>query len=73
MSAPGALPFDNRRKMILVTGHRRESFGEGFERICEALSLLAGREDVEIVYPVHPNPRVTGPVRRLLGKNRAST
>ncbi|MCC6340901.1 MAG: UDP-N-acetylglucosamine 2-epimerase (non-hydrolyzing) [Bryobacterales bacterium] len=68
MSAPDALPFDNRRKMILVTGHRRESFGEGFERICEALSLLAGREDVEIVYPVHPNPRVTGPVRRLLGK-----
>ncbi|MCZ2147318.1 MAG: UDP-N-acetylglucosamine 2-epimerase (non-hydrolyzing) [Bryobacterales bacterium] len=67
MAVPDALPLDERRKMILVTGHRRESFGEGFDRICEALSRLAARDDVEIVYPVHPNPQVTEPVRRLLG------
>ncbi len=60
-------PFlDPRRKMILVTAHRRESFGEGFERICRALAALAERPDVEIVYPVHQNPNVQEPVRRLL-------
>ncbi len=55
------------RKLVLVTGHRRESFGGGFERICKALVELA-REfpDVEIVYPVHLNPNVREPVRRLL-------
>lgn len=55
------------KRMILVTGHRRESFGGGFERICEALRRLAEREDVELVYPVHPNPNVREPVERLLG------
>lgn len=54
------------RKMLLVTGHRRESFGGGFERICEALSRLAERDDVDIVYPVHLNPNVQEPVNRLL-------
>jgi UDP-N-acetylglucosamine 2-epimerase (non-hydrolysing) len=54
------------KKIILVTGHRRESFGGGFERICHALGELAGRGDVEIVYPVHLNPRVQEPVHRLL-------
>jgi UDP-N-acetylglucosamine 2-epimerase (non-hydrolysing) len=55
-------------KMILVTGHRRESFGKGFERICEALASVATRfPDVEIVYPVHLNPSVLEPVNRLLG------
>lgn len=49
---------DPRRKLIVVTAHRRESFGQGFVRICEAISRLAQREDVEIVYPVHPNPNV---------------
>ena len=58
--------LDPARKLILVTGHRRESFGEGFERICAALARLAGRHDVQIVYPVHPNPSVRGPVGRLL-------
>lgn len=54
-------------RMILVTGHRRESFGDGFERICQALSTLAIRfPDVEIVYPVHLNPNVQEPVTRLL-------
>lgn len=59
--------LDPTKKMILVTGHRRESFGGGFERICEALHRLAAREDVELVYPVHPNPNVREPVERLLG------
>lgn len=61
-------PFlDASRRMILVTGHRRESFGGGFERICEALSLIAKKYlDVQIVYPVHLNPNVQEPVNRLL-------
>lgn len=54
------------KRMILVTGHRRESFGDGFLRICEALAELAGRNDVEIVYPVHLNPNVKGPVEEKL-------
>lgn len=54
------------KKLIVVTAHRRESFGAGFERICQALLTLAGRDDVEIVYPVHPNPNVQDPVNRLL-------
>lgn len=57
------------RPMILVTGHRRESFGDGFERICEALSSTAARHpDTQIVYPVHLNPNVQEPVNRLLGQ-----
>ena len=65
----GPLPLlDSSRKLILVTAHRRESFGAGFENICAALARLAARADVEIVYPVHPNPNVAGPVRRLLGE-----
>jgi UDP-N-acetylglucosamine 2-epimerase (non-hydrolysing) len=59
--------LDPDRKLMVVTAHRRESFGEGFERICEALARLAARPDVQIVYPVHPNPNVTDPVRRRLG------
>lgn len=59
------------RRLILVTGHRRENFGEGFERFCRALLRLADREDVELVYPVHPNPNVRGPVEAMLG-NRAN-
>jgi UDP-N-acetylglucosamine 2-epimerase (non-hydrolysing) len=58
-----------KKRMILVTGHRRESFGDGFIRICTALSRIAGRGDVEIVYPVHLNPNVKGPVEALLGNN----
>lgn len=55
------------RKLILVTGHRRESFGGGFERICQALVETAQRfPEVEIVYPVHLNPNVREPVNRLL-------
>ena len=49
---------DASKKLIVVTAHRRESFGEGFDQICAALARLARRDDVEIVYPVHPNPNV---------------
>ncbi len=58
--------LDGSRKMILVTAHRRESFGEGFERICEAVLRLSEREGVTIVFPVHPNPNVRDPVERWL-------
>lgn len=58
--------LDSNRKLILVTGHRRESHGDGFERICRALQVLAQREDVQIVYPVHLNPNVQEPVNRTL-------
>jgi len=62
-----AWPFlDPGRRLILVTAHRRESFGEGFERICGALTTLAARDDVEIVYPVHRNPNVRDTVERRL-------
>lgn len=55
-------------RMILVTGHRRESFGQGFQNICRALKHLAERNsDVCVVYPVHLNPDVRGPVHNVLG------
>lgn len=54
------------KKMILVTGHRRENFGSGLKEICKALLQLAEREDVEICYPVHPNPKVSETVKRML-------
>lgn len=59
--------FDPARRLILVTGHRRESFGGGFQDICSALLRLAARDDVEVVYPVHLNPNVREPVHQLLG------
>ncbi|QKJ89168.1 UDP-N-acetylglucosamine 2-epimerase [Paramixta manurensis] len=61
-------PFlDENKKMILVTGHRRESFGGGFERICSALAEIARTHpEVQIVYPVHLNPNVSEPVNRIL-------
>lgn len=62
-----AAPLDPNRKLVVMTAHRRESFGDGFERICEAVARLAARPDVEIVYPVHPNPNVRGPVEKRLG------
>ncbi|WP_060483741.1 non-hydrolyzing UDP-N-acetylglucosamine 2-epimerase [Pseudomonas sp. NBRC 111123] len=59
--------LDPSRRLVLVTGHRRESFGDGFERICQALVQIANDcSDVEIVYPVHLNPNVREPVNRLL-------
>ena len=59
------LEFPSRR-IVLVTGHRRENFGDGIEGVCRALRMLALNQDVEIVYPVHPNPNVMEPVHRLL-------
>ncbi|WP_325050407.1 non-hydrolyzing UDP-N-acetylglucosamine 2-epimerase [Falsigemmobacter faecalis] len=61
-----AFGINSAKRMILVTGHRRESFGGGFERICQALAKIAERDDVQIVYPVHLNPNVKGPVEKNL-------
>jgi UDP-N-acetylglucosamine 2-epimerase (non-hydrolysing) len=59
--------IDFSRKIILVTGHRRESFGDGFRNICRAIRCIACEEEnVEIVYPVHLNPNVQRPVRSIL-------
>jgi len=58
------------KRLVLVTGHRRENFGEGLIQICEALLELSERENVELIYPVHLNPNVTGPVQELLGKQK---
>jgi UDP-N-acetylglucosamine 2-epimerase (non-hydrolysing) len=58
--------LDAGRKLIVVTAHRRESFGEGFENISRALLEIADLPGVQIVYPVHPNPNVSGPVYRNL-------
>ena len=57
------------KRMILVTGHRRENFGSKFESICHALLKIARRDDVELIYPVHLNPNVYEPVNRLLANN----
>ena len=70
--AAGRLPggtwpqLDASRKLIVVTAHRRESFGEGFAHICEALARLARRDDIQMIYPVHRNPNVMDPVYRQL-------
>ena len=61
------------KRLILVTAHRRENFGEPMENICRALKELASREDVEIVYPVHLNPNVQEPVNRILGNVKRIT
>ena len=62
-SAP---PLDRGRRLLLVTAHRRENIGSGLAEVCDALTRLAARPDVEIVYPVHPNPDVCGPVHAAL-------
>lgn len=65
-------PFlDESKKLVLVTGHRRENFGDGFEQICTALRELAERGDTQVVYPVHLNPNVQEPVKRLLADHPA--
>ena len=59
--------LDEHKRLVLITGHRRESFGGGFERICEAIAQMAiAFPDVEFVYPMHLNPNVREPVNRLL-------
>lgn len=63
------IPSDGER-LLLVTAHRRESFGAGFQSICAALREIVARfEDLRVVYPVHPNPNVRGPVEELLGNH----
>lgn len=59
--------LDTNKRLILVTAHRRESFGKGIVNICEALRELALRDDVQIVYPVHPNPNIKNVVNEGLG------
>jgi UDP-N-acetylglucosamine 2-epimerase (non-hydrolysing) len=58
--------LDPAKRLVLVTGHRRESFGEGMASICRALNWIAARPDIEIVWPVHPNPNVLAAVREHL-------
>ena len=65
-AAPSWEQLDDSKMLVVVTAHRRESFGEGFERICRALARLAARTDVQIAYPVHRNPNVMEPVYRVL-------
>ena len=63
----GAAFLRSDARLLLITGHRRENFGGGFERICDAIAALAARyPDLDLVYPVHLNPNVQEPVRRLL-------
>ena len=62
--------IDFSKKVILVTGHRRENFGDGFLNICKALANIAENSDAEIVYPVHLNPNVQQPVMRLLSNHK---
>jgi UDP-N-acetylglucosamine 2-epimerase (non-hydrolysing) len=64
----GLFPFlDESKKLILVTGHRRESFGGGFERICSSLAITAkAHPGIQILYPMHMNPNVRDPVNRIL-------
>jgi UDP-N-acetylglucosamine 2-epimerase (non-hydrolysing) len=66
LAAPGSAFHRPGKRLILVTAHRRESFGEGFSRICEALAAIADRTDVHVVYPVHPNPNVQTAVQERL-------
>jgi UDP-N-acetylglucosamine 2-epimerase (non-hydrolysing) len=60
--------IDKSKDLVLVTGHRRENFGDGFLNICKALKQLALQENVQIVYPVHLNPNVQKPVNEILNK-----
>ena len=61
-----SLPVQEGKKLIVITAHRRESFGPEMDNICYAVSKLAEREDVQVMWPVHRNPQVTEPVERIL-------
>jgi UDP-N-acetylglucosamine 2-epimerase len=70
--AEGVFPdIDPKRRLILVTGHRRENFDGGLERVCVALRKLAERGDVQIIYPVHLNPRVRSVAQAVLANHPA--
>lgn len=59
------------KKMVLITGHRRENFGEGFIHICKAIKTLAGKyPDVDFIYPMHLNPNVRRPIHEVFGEER---
>lgn len=61
--------LDKSKKLILITGHRRESFGDGFERICQSIRIISkNNPNIQIVYPVHLNPKVQEPVNRILSE-----
>jgi UDP-N-acetylglucosamine 2-epimerase (non-hydrolysing) len=62
--------LDDNARLILVTGHRRENIGAGFEKICDALTKIASREDVQLLYPVHLNPNVRATVLERLGPQK---
>lgn len=62
--------LDPTKRLILVTAHRRENFGESFERVCHAiLALLERNQDIQVLYPVHPNPNMHETAHLLLGKH----
>lgn len=61
--------FVGKNPLVLVTAHRRESFGKGFQGICEGISRIADSRDVKVVYPVHPNPNVRTPVEKSLANH----
>jgi len=63
--------LDPAKKLILVTGHRHENMGAGFANICDALKTLSRRGDVDIIYPVHLNPRARAPIRAMLAGHPA--
>jgi len=65
------LPLIDGKRVIVITAHRRESFGEGLIRICHAIRELASRSDVQVVWPVHPNPQVRETVRSFFGADSA--
>jgi len=69
--AGASLPLDEEKRLILVTSHRRENFGTGIVEICEAVAALAARADVQVVWPVHPNPEVKTVVEKRLGTQPA--
>lgn len=73
-SLSAQFPFlQEGKRLILVTGHRRENFGGGFEQICLALKAIADRGDTQVVYPVHLNPNVQEPVNRILANHPGVT
>lgn len=66
---PAAFAPPPGKRLVLVTAHRRENFGQPFEQVCAALRQLADRPDVQLVYPVHPNPNVRDVAHRVLGRH----
>ena len=64
---------DEHRRMVLITGHRRENFGDGMKHICEAINALAKRfDDVDFVYPIHLNPNIRRPVQEIIDGSRSN-